>query len=173
MKHFSFLISVNSPAFFMALFTSKFQQFQDQNDAREGKSRVDRKLRSNYSTSLFSMDRRSIQHTQDIHIVNVMKHILSNFLGVRRQVSELKIKSVSPSPPPPFSLVRYRGSYDAPLIYFMITCVFSLRPVGAWTYIRNKTCYVKLMTMKTWTESFFLIFFIEAMFPALLWKHNK
>ena len=62
----------------MALFTSKFQQFQDQNDAREGKSRVDRKLRSNYSTSLFSMDRRSIQHTQDLHIGNVMKHILIN-----------------------------------------------------------------------------------------------
>ena len=78
MKHFSFLISVNSPAFFMALFTSKFQQFQDQNDAREGKSRVDRKLRSNYSTSLFSMDRRSIQHTRDLHIGNVMKHILIN-----------------------------------------------------------------------------------------------
>ena len=75
---FRFLISVNSPAFFMALFTSKFQQFQDQNDAREGKSRVDRKLRSNYSTSLFSMDRRSIQHTRDLHIGNVMKHILIN-----------------------------------------------------------------------------------------------
>ena len=78
MKHFSFLISVNSPAFFMALFTSKFQQFQDQNDAREGTPRVDRKLRSNYSTSLFSMDRRSIQHTRDLHIGNVMKHILIN-----------------------------------------------------------------------------------------------
>ena len=78
MKHFSFLISVNSPAFFMALFTSKFQQFQDQNDAREGTPRVDRKLRSKYSTSLFSMDRRSIQHTRDLHIGNVMKHILIN-----------------------------------------------------------------------------------------------
>ena len=78
MKHFSFLIFVNSPAFFMALFTSKFQQFQDQNDAREGKSRVDRKLRSNYSTSLFSMDRRSIQHTRNLHIGNVMNHILIN-----------------------------------------------------------------------------------------------
>ena len=78
MKHFSFLISVNSLAFFTELFTSKFQQFQDQNDAREGKSRVDRKLRSNYSTSLFSMDRRSIQHTRDLHIGNVMKHILIN-----------------------------------------------------------------------------------------------
>ena len=78
MKYFSFLISVNSPAFFTELFTSKFQQFQDQNDAREGTPRVDRKLRSNYSTSLFSMDRRSIQHTQDLHIGNVMKHILIN-----------------------------------------------------------------------------------------------
>ena len=78
MKHFSFLISVNSPAFFTELFTSKFQQFQDQNDAREGTTRVDRKLRSKYSTSLFSMDRRSIQHTRDLHIGNVMKHILIN-----------------------------------------------------------------------------------------------
>ena len=90
---------------------------------------------------------------------------LSNFLGVRRQVSELKRKSVSPSPPPPFSLVRYRGSYDAPLIYFMITCVFSLRPVGAWTYIRNKTCYVKTDDyMKTWTESSFWCFLLKPCF---------
>ena len=62
----------------MALFTSKFHQFQDQNDAREGTPRVDRKLRSKYSTSLFSMDRRSIRHTRDLHIGNVMKHMLIN-----------------------------------------------------------------------------------------------
>ena len=66
------------PHFFTELFTFKFQQFQDQNDAREGTPRVDRKLRSKYSTSLFSMDRRSIQHTRDLHIGNVMKHILIN-----------------------------------------------------------------------------------------------
>ena len=79
MKHFSFLISVNSPAFFMALFTSKFQQFQDQNDAREGTPRVDRKLRSKYTTSLFRMDRQSIQHTLDLRIVSVMNYIFISF----------------------------------------------------------------------------------------------
>ena len=52
MKHFSYQINVNLPAFFVALSTPRFQRFQDQNDAREEKPQVNRKLRSKYTTSL-------------------------------------------------------------------------------------------------------------------------
>ena len=78
MEHFSNQIHVNSPAFFVALSTSRFQRFPDQNDDRGGTPQVDRKLRSKYTTSLFCMAWQSIRYTRDLHIGNVMKHISIN-----------------------------------------------------------------------------------------------
>ena len=79
MKHFSYQINVNLPAFFVALSTPRFQQFQDQNDAREETPQVNRKLRSKYTTSLFRMNRQSIQHTLDLRIASVMNYIFISF----------------------------------------------------------------------------------------------
>ena len=60
--------------------------------------------------------------------------------------------------------LRCRGSYDASLIYFMITCVFSLRPVRAWTYIRNKTCYVTTDDHEDMDRRFFWYFLLKSCF---------
>ena len=70
---------MNLLAFFVALSTFRFQRFPDQNDAREGTPQVDRKLRSKYTTSLFRMDRQSIQHTRDLRIGSVMNYIFISF----------------------------------------------------------------------------------------------
>ena len=108
MKHFNYLINVNSPAFFVALSTSRFQQFQDQNDAREGTPRVDRKLCSKYTTSLFCMDRRSIQHTRDLHMGNVMKHILINIDKTLAVVNHFKLRLKQSHQ---FIIWAYKGIY--------------------------------------------------------------
>ena len=50
------------------------------------------------------------------------------------------------------------------LIYFMITCVFSLRPAGAWTYIRNKTCYVTTDDYEDMDRKFFWYFLLKPCF---------
>ena len=70
---------MNLLAFFVALSIFRFQRFPDQNDAREEIPQVDRKLRSKYTTSLFRMDRQSIQHTLDLRIVSVMNYIFISF----------------------------------------------------------------------------------------------
>ena len=70
---------MNLLAFFVALSTFRFQRFPDQNDSREGTPQVDRKLRSKYTTSLFRMDRQSIQHTRDLRIGSVMNYIFISF----------------------------------------------------------------------------------------------
>ena len=70
---------MNLLAFFVELFTFRFQRFPDQNDAREGTPQVDRKLCSKYTTSLFRMDRQSIQHTLDLRIASVMNYIFISF----------------------------------------------------------------------------------------------
>ena len=70
---------MNLLAFFVALSIFRFQRFPDKNDAREGTPQVDRKLRSKYTTSLFRMDRQSIQHTLNLRIASVMNYIFISF----------------------------------------------------------------------------------------------